>query len=157
VKRQKGVWGHAEWEEFMQTAQRNTRSLSEGTTEYLGGVLESMKVFYSLSPMSSRAKGASAALKEPAPTAAKPAPPAEERAVAAAPAKPSAKPDDLTVIAGIGPAVAKKLNDTGVSSYAQLAALSDAEITNLEKNVFTRAGRKKLEDWVAQAKKLAGA
>ena len=69
IQRQKGVWGHAEWEEFMKTAQRNTRSLSEGTTEYLGGVLESIKVFYSLSPAVPSKKPAPAALRESAPPA----------------------------------------------------------------------------------------
>ncbi len=50
IKRQKGVWGHAEWEDFVKTIQQNTRTWSEGTEAYLGGVLESLKVFYAVSP-----------------------------------------------------------------------------------------------------------
>jgi hypothetical protein len=48
IKRQKGVWGHAEWEDFVKTMQQNTRTWTEGTEAYLGGVLESLKVFYQL-------------------------------------------------------------------------------------------------------------
>jgi hypothetical protein len=50
IKRQKGVWGHAEWEDFVKTMQRNTQTWSEGTEAYLGGVLESLKAFYALTP-----------------------------------------------------------------------------------------------------------
>jgi hypothetical protein len=50
IKRQKGVWGHAEWEDFVKTIQQNTRTWSEGMEAYLGGVLESLKGFYRLSP-----------------------------------------------------------------------------------------------------------
>jgi hypothetical protein len=48
IKRQKGVWGHAEWEDFVKTMQQNTRTWSEGAEAYLGGVLESLKAFYQL-------------------------------------------------------------------------------------------------------------
>jgi len=50
IERQKGVWNHAEWEDFVKTIQQNMRTWSEGTEAYLGGVLESLKVFYALSP-----------------------------------------------------------------------------------------------------------
>jgi hypothetical protein len=50
IKRQKGAWGHAEWEDFVTTMQRNTQTWSAGTEAYLGGVLESLKVFYTSSP-----------------------------------------------------------------------------------------------------------
>ena len=46
IEQHKGVWGHSDWEEFVKTVQQNTISLSEGTAGYLGGVLESIKVFY---------------------------------------------------------------------------------------------------------------
>ncbi len=49
IKRQKGVWGHAEWEDFVKTIQQNTHTWSDGTEAYLGGVLESLKIFYALS------------------------------------------------------------------------------------------------------------
>jgi superoxide dismutase len=48
IQRQKGVWGHAEWEDFLKTTQQNTRTWSEGAEAYLGGILESLKAFYQL-------------------------------------------------------------------------------------------------------------
>lgn len=48
VKRQHGIWGHSEWEDFIKTVQGNTQALSEGTASYLGGILESIKGFYGL-------------------------------------------------------------------------------------------------------------
>jgi len=48
IKRQKGVWGHAEWEDFLKTTRQNTRTWSEGAEAYLGGVLESLNAFYEL-------------------------------------------------------------------------------------------------------------
>jgi hypothetical protein len=53
IKRQKGLWGHTEWEDFVKTMQENSRTWSEGTEAYLGGVLESLKAFYSLFPKAS--------------------------------------------------------------------------------------------------------
>lgn len=179
IKDHKGVWGHSEWEGFLKTMQRNTLTLTEGTSAYLGGVLESIKVFYSLSPAlpalparepaSSSAQKPSAAKKpaaaakpelalkkkaEPKPAEpkakAKPAEPREKKPVA----EKSDKKDDLTAIGGIGPALAKKLNFAGIVSYAQLAALTDKDIEQLEKSVIKFTGRIERDDWVGQAKKL---
>ena len=61
IKRQKGVWGHAEWEDFVKTVQQNTRTWSAGMEAYLGGVLESLKTFYALSPSNPAHKSAEAA------------------------------------------------------------------------------------------------
>jgi predicted flap endonuclease-1-like 5' DNA nuclease len=87
-------------------------------------------------------------------------PPATAPAESKAPAKPLSKSvekkDDLTAIGGIGPALAKKLNAAGISSYAQLAALSDEDIQRLETDVIRFSGRIKRDDWVGQAKKLSG-
>ena len=179
VKQHKGAWGHSDWEEFVKTVRQNTLSVSEGATEYLGGVLESMKVFYALSPVAAVQKRVVAARAKPSP-AARPAvvsgkkaetKPASIRAPIGAnvvrtqkqkqkqeppPASPSKK-DDLTTIGGIGPALAKKLNGAGIHSYAQLAALTVAEIENLEQNIIRFSGRVKRDDWVGQAKKLSQA
>ena len=146
IKRQKGVWGHAEWEDFVKTVQQNTRTWSEGTEAYLGGVLESLKAFYALSAAATVQKSAPAAPTVSSSTARS----------ATAPSQPS-KRDDLTVIAGLGPALAKKLNQADIVGYAQLAELSDADIAHLEKNVIKSTGRFKRNDWVGQAKKLAQA
>lgn len=77
INDQKGVWGHAEWEAFTKGVQKNTMSLSEETTSYLGGLLESMKAFYSISPPPAPAKkttakrSAAKAAKKPANRASK--------------------------------------------------------------------------------------
>ena len=200
VKQHKGVWGHSEWEDFVKTVRQNTHSLSEGTTGYLGGVLESIKVFYGLTPVvavqkrasTARAKSLSAsqpalaaekkaetkpvhAAPARAKVASKPTTRAPEKPVPKASVKPTAKTsgkavpkvsdkpspkspekqDDLTAIDGIGPALAKKLNGAGISSYAQLAALSDDDIKRLEKDIIRFSGRIKRDDWVGQAKALS--
>jgi predicted flap endonuclease-1-like 5' DNA nuclease len=146
IKRQEGVWGHAEWEDFVRTMQENTRTWSEGMEAYLGGVLESLKVFYGLFPALSVGEPQPAAASRPLP---KPAPASERQ--------PAGGPDDLTAIAGLGPAMARKLNQEGIVSYAQLAALTDAQIARLEHQVIKAAGRFKRDDWIGQAKRLSRA
>jgi hypothetical protein len=67
IQRQKGVWGHAEWEDFVKTIQQNTRTWSAGMEAYLGGVLESLKVFYTLLPAVPVEKSSPTAPRKPAP------------------------------------------------------------------------------------------
>ncbi|WP_417741275.1 50S ribosomal protein L21 [Salipiger sp.] len=62
---------------------------------------------------------------------------------AAAPA--AAAGDDLTAITGVGPAAAKKLNEAGINTYAELAAV----------NPDTFEATKVKPEWVEQAKTLA--
>jgi NADH-quinone oxidoreductase subunit E len=62
-------------------------------------------------------------------------------------------PDDLKVIAGIGPKLEQVLNGFGIWTYAQIAALSDAQIGLLEDKLGFR-GRIGRDDWVGQATKL---
>lgn len=69
-------------------------------------------------------------------------------AKAAAPAKAAAGADDLTKITGVGPAAVKKLAEAGLTSFAQIAALSDADIAAIE-------AVKVKPEWVEQAKELA--
>ena len=85
IKRQKGVWGHAEWEEFVKTMQQNTRTWSEGMEAYLGGVLESLKGFYRLSSAAPAKKAAPASPAVPV-----------KKAAPAAPRKASRKPSATT-------------------------------------------------------------
>jgi predicted flap endonuclease-1-like 5' DNA nuclease len=59
--------------------------------------------------------------------------------------------DDLQLIAGIGPAMEKKLNACGVFTYRELAMLTDQDIERIEA-VIKFAGRVRREDWVGQAK-----
>ena len=65
---------------------------------------------------------------------------------AAAPA--SAGSDDLTKLTGVGPAAATKLNDAGLTSFAQIAALSADDIAAID-------AIKVKPEWVEQAKDLA--
>ncbi len=70
----------------------------------------------------------------------------------AAPAPPSQK-DDLKVIKGIGPAIEKKLNQAGVTTYAALARLTKRELENILGSQVKRLQDE--NDLLAQAKKLA--
>jgi large subunit ribosomal protein L21 len=75
-----------------------------------------------------------------APKAEKAAPKAE------APKADAAAGDDLTKITGVGPAAAKKLNDAGITSFAQFA----------EVDVDSFDAVKIKPEWTQQAKELAG-
>jgi branched-chain amino acid transport system ATP-binding protein len=79
------------------------------------------------------------------------------KAKAAAPAKArvaDAKPDDLTLIKGIGPVNQRKLREHGITTFAQIAAWKRADIVAVEK-YLEFDGRIDREDWKGQAKQLA--
>lgn len=87
------------------------------------------------------------------------APKAEKPAAAKAEAKPAAKSagaDDLTQLTGVGPAFATKLNEAGVTSFAQIAKWDEAEIERLDGEISGLKTKAEKGDWVAEAKKLAG-
>ena len=64
--------------------------------------------------------------------------------------------DDLQRINGIGPTVAQRLEEAGVASYTDLAALTPARIADLLADVAgTSATRIAKQDWVGQACCLA--
>ena len=99
--------------------------------------------------------GSVAVAAEAAP-AAKPAKKAaapKAEAPAAAPAAASA--DNLKELSGVGPALEKKLHDAGVTSFAQIAAWTEADIAAMDEKLSFK-GRIEREGWVDQAKaKLA--
>ena len=64
-------------------------------------------------------------------------------------AKPQA--DDLTVIPGIGPAIAERLNALGVRTFAELAAVDPEELAEWIGRRPVTADR--VRDWIAEAKK----
>ena len=64
--------------------------------------------------------------------------------------------DDLEEIIGIGPRLAEKLQELGFTRFAQLAALSPAEVAWLDLKINGR-GRIAREDWVGQASHLSRA
>lgn len=94
--------------------------------------------------------------KEAAPKVEAPAAEAPAKAAPKAEAAPAAtgKADDLKKLTGVGPAVATKLNDAGITSFAQIAALTDADIAKLEEELSI-VGKFEKGDWVAQAQELA--
>lgn len=72
-----------------------------------------------------------------------------EAGSAAAPAAAAASSaDDLSKITGVGPAAVKKLEAAGLTTFAQIAALSEDDIAGIE-------GIKVKPEWVEQAKELA--
>jgi large subunit ribosomal protein L21 len=61
--------------------------------------------------------------------------------------------DDLTVIKGIGPKAAEQLNEQGITTFAQIAAFTDADIAKIDEAMPFSAAQ--IEDWREQAKALA--
>ncbi|MDO9306372.1 MAG: 50S ribosomal protein L21 [Mesorhizobium sp.] len=92
---------------------------------------------------------------------AKPAKKAAAKAEAKAEAAPAAtlftapkgKADDLTVIVGIGPVAAGQLTEQGITTFKQIAKLSDADIEKIDANMPFSADQ--IRDWRDQAKELA--
>ena len=83
--------------------------------------------------------------------------PKKADAKTAAPKKAAAKSDkgdDLSQINGVGPVIVKKLNKAGVTTFAQIAAWTAADVTDMDEKLAFK-GRIEREDWIAQAKKLA--
>ena len=61
--------------------------------------------------------------------------------------------DELTRIKGIGPVAAKDLNAEGITTFAQIAALTDDEIARIDEHMPFSAAQ--ISDWRDQAKDLA--
>ena len=72
----------------------------------------------------------------------------------AAPAAASGEGDDLTQLSGVGPALLKKLNAAGISTFAQIAAWTEADVAEFDEKLSFK-GRIEREGWIAQAKELA--
>lgn len=75
-------------------------------------------------------------------------------APAAAPAAVAAGADDLKKLSGVGPALEKKLLAAGVTSFAQIASWTEADIAEFDEKLSFK-GRIQREGWVDQAKELA--
>lgn len=80
------------------------------------------------------------------PPAAPPAPPGQQSE--------APKPDDLTLIKGVGKPTAKKLNDAGITSFAQIAGLAGDELAALDTKFKGAVVR---DEWVAKAAALVAA
>lgn len=66
---------------------------------------------------------------------------------------PKGEPDDLTVIKGIGPVAASQLNEQGITTFAQIAKLSDKDVAKIDEHMPFSADQ--ITDWREQAKELA--
>lgn len=74
---------------------------------------------------------------------------------APAPVAAAAAGDDLAKIKGLGPKLQKLLPELGLSTYAQIAALTDADLDALDAKLGAFAGRPRRDAWVEQARLLA--
>lgn len=92
-------------------------------------------------------------------------PPAAEKVEAAAPdvgRKPSlldgprGAPDDLKQIKGVGPALEKLCNSLGVYHFDQIAKWTPDEVAWVDEHLEGFKGRVSRDDWVSQARELAG-
>ncbi|SNR61564.1 50S ribosomal protein L21 [Puniceibacterium sediminis] len=82
------------------------------------------------------------------------APKAAKKAAAPKVAAAAAGGDDLKVLSGVGPALEKKLHDAGITTYAQIAAWTDADVEKFGE-LLSFKGRIEREGWIEQAKDLA--
>ncbi len=66
---------------------------------------------------------------------------------------PQGEPDNLKALPGVGPKLAEKLNEYGIFHFHQLAAMSEADVTEMDTTLNLR-GRATRDDWVGQAKQM---
>jgi large subunit ribosomal protein L21 len=66
---------------------------------------------------------------------------------------PKGEPDDLTQIKGIGPVAAGQLSEQGITTFAQIAKLSEKDIARIDEAMPFSADQ--IKDWREQAKELA--
>jgi len=87
---------------------------------------------------------------EETPAAGPAAPPAP------APAPAPTDGDDLTKLKGVGPKLAVQLNELGVTSLAQIAAWSEADVDRIDGQLGRFQGRIRRDNWIEQARLLSG-
>ena len=68
---------------------------------------------------------------------------------------PAGEANDLKKISGVGPVLEKKLNALGITRFDQVANFSDEEIAKIDEALNFK-GRIMRDDWIGQAKTLAG-
>lgn len=77
-------------------------------------------------------------------------------AVAEAPPAALEEGDDLTRIKGLGPKISAALRALGVTRYAEIAAWTDADVARIDAQLGAFAGRATRDNWIEQARLLAG-
>ena len=80
--------------------------------------------------------------------------PKAEKKKAAPKAKAAEGGDDLKQLSGVGPALEKKLHEAGVTTFAQIAAWTEADVAAMDEKLSFK-GRIEREGWIEQAKELA--
>lgn len=69
---------------------------------------------------------------------------------------PSDEGDDLTRIKGLGPKISTALRALGVTRYAEIAAWTEEDVVRIDAQLGAFAGRATRDNWIEQAKLLAG-
>ncbi len=69
------------------------------------------------------------------------------------PSAPPPEPDDLVVIKGIGPVIARRLNEAGITTFEQLGALDAARLREILGDIIERLSNE--ESLLEQARELA--
>jgi NADH-quinone oxidoreductase subunit E len=64
--------------------------------------------------------------------------------------------DDLTRISGIGPKIRDQLHGAGIRRFSQIAAWTEDDIDRIDEMVGGPDDRVRRDEWVAQARRLAG-
>ncbi len=116
-----------------------------------GGDKTGVKAAIGAGSVAGVAVAAAAAPKKAAPKAEKPA---EKPAAKAKAAPAAAGADDLKQLSGVGPALEKKLHESGVTTFAQIAAWTEADVEEFGEKLSFK-GRIEREGWIEQAKELA--
>lgn len=103
-----------------------------------------------------KAADAPKAKAKAAPKAEKAAAPKAEKAPAKKAAAPkAAAADALTELTGVGPALATKLNEAGITTFAQVAAWTEADLDALSETITGLKTKAEKNDWINAAKALA--
>ncbi|AML52799.1 MULTISPECIES: 50S ribosomal protein L21 [Falsihalocynthiibacter] len=123
--------------------------LAQGTGSVPASVVAAMApvVPKAKNALSARAAAAAAPKAETAVKAPK------AKAAKAAPAEAASGADDLKKLSGVGPALEKKLIAGGVTSFAQIAAWTDADVAKFDEALSFK-GRIEREGWIAQAQEF---
>lgn len=95
------------------------------------------------------------AVQEPMPAPELPTAPSPAPVPAPTPTAEPDAADDLTRIKGLGPKLALKLGELGVTRYSQLADLTDEQARELDTRLGAFQGRMMRDRWVEQAGYLA--
>lgn len=122
-------------------------SFADTGPSVMGGLGEVIAAAAASEVVDAEPEKAAAAAPEPTPA------PAPAPVPAATPTAGAA--DDLRKIKGVGPKLVALLQSLGVTTYAQVAAWTDADIDRMDAQLGTFAGRIRRDSWVEQAKYLA--